>query len=61
MLFLALREGPVSREGVRDRLKKIKDSKGATARITFDRDGEAQKELFLLTVQDGEIVELARP
>jgi ABC-type branched-subunit amino acid transport system substrate-binding protein len=61
MLFLALKQGPVSREGVRDRLKKIKDSKGATARITFDRDGEAQKELFLLTVQDGEIVELARP
>jgi ABC-type branched-subunit amino acid transport system substrate-binding protein len=61
MLLLALKEGPVSREGIKERLKKITDPDGATAEITFDRVGEAKKELFLLTVEDGKIRELVRP
>jgi hypothetical protein len=31
---------------------------GASGKISFDSDGEARKELFLLTVKNGEIVEL---
>lgn len=61
LIFQALKQGPVNREGLKDRLLKIKYPKGATGKITFDRSGEARKELFLLTVEGGEIVELMGP
>ncbi len=51
-----LSPGMVSRSDIRDRLKSISGLPGATGRITY-RDGEYFRDLTLLTVKDGKIVE----
>lgn len=45
------------REEVRDRLKGIRDFRGATGAISFNPRREAEKRLFILTVENGRIVE----
>lgn len=45
------------RDSIRDRLKSIKDFKGATGTQYFDSEREAVKRLFILTVVDGNITE----
>lgn len=57
MLLMAISEGPVYRSGLKDALKKMKGYEGVCGLITFDRDGEAEKELFILTIKEGRIVE----
>ena len=57
MLFSSLGEDPIDRDILKGRLMTM-SIEGASGKISFDSDGEANKELFLLTVQDGEIVEL---
>ncbi len=50
--------GIVDREAVRSRIGSIWNYEGATGDISFDNAGEAEKELFLLAVKEGRIVEL---
>jgi ABC-type branched-subunit amino acid transport system substrate-binding protein len=57
MLFSSLGEDPIDRDILRGRLMTM-SIEGASGKISFDSDGEARKELFLLTVKNGEIVEL---
>lgn len=49
------------RNAVRDRLLSAGLYHGATGNINFDATGEALKDLFLLTVEDGRIKEVALP
>lgn len=56
MMLLAISEGPVYRVGLKDALKKTKDYEGVCGSITFDANGEAHKDLFILTVKDGKII-----
>ncbi len=59
LLHAIRKKGPLSREIVRKRLASTKGFKsGSSGRISFDRQGEGEKKLFLLTVQDGEIKEV---
>ena len=39
-------------------LGQVKEFDGATGRISFDQDGEAQKNLFLLTIEKDTIKEI---
>ncbi|MEE9615060.1 MAG: penicillin-binding protein activator [Thermodesulfobacteriota bacterium] len=57
-LLLALRNGPLQREAVRKRLAETTEFEGASGPMAFGTDGEVLKDLFLLTVKDGEVVEL---
>ncbi len=50
---------PRSREAFRQALLGVKDFDGATGKTSFSPDGEAVKDLFLLSVDDEEIVEIA--
>lgn len=45
------------RDVVKERLLAVKGYNGATGPLSFDRNREAVKPLFILTVRDGEIVE----
>lgn len=58
MIISVLKNGNMNREDVRNGLAKTKDFKGAAGSITFDADGDALKDLFILTVKNGEIVQL---
>lgn len=51
---------PDTRSAVKNRLANSEIYLGATGDIYFDRYGEAQKDLFLLTVEDGVIKEVLR-
>jgi len=49
--------GPGGRDELRKRLKSIREFNGATGTISFNARREAEKRLFILTVQGGRIVE----
>jgi branched-chain amino acid transport system substrate-binding protein len=51
-------KGRIDRESLRNYLLELKGYQGVTGRITFDRKGEAQKELFLLKAENGRIVQV---
>lgn len=53
----AIIRGNGKKEEIRVELAHVKDFPGATGDITFNKDREAVKELFILTVRDGKIVE----
>lgn len=55
--LLELSPGMVSRSDVKNRLKSVANLSGATGKITY-RDGEFARDLTLLTVKAGRIVEL---
>ncbi|MBI5286801.1 MAG: ABC transporter substrate-binding protein [Deltaproteobacteria bacterium] len=57
MFVQLIEEGGKDRKGMREGLAKVKDFRGATGTINFE-GGEARKELFILTVRDGKIVQL---
>ena len=58
MLMQAASEaGPGNRDALKDRLKSMREFKGATGPISFNARREAEKRLFILTVQGGRIVE----
>jgi len=59
MLMIAARDQAVDRESVAGRLRGLKDFRGATGSISFNARREAEKGLFLLTVEGGRIVEAA--
>jgi ABC-type branched-subunit amino acid transport system substrate-binding protein len=60
MLMAAIKDGGESREGIRDNLDGPNGLDGATGTIQFDYNGEAVKELFILTVKKKKIVEILR-
>ncbi|MBE7415301.1 MAG: penicillin-binding protein activator [Deltaproteobacteria bacterium] len=58
LLHAVAGSGPgYGREDVRDRLRGIKEFRGATGAISFNPRREAVKRLFILTVENGRIVE----
>ncbi|MFC1654181.1 ABC transporter substrate-binding protein, partial [Myxococcota bacterium] len=52
---------PCSTADLRDALLDLRDFDGATGPTSFGPDGDARKELFLLTIRGGAIVEVAKP
>lgn len=46
------------KQDIRDSIANLKDFHGATGDITFGKDREAVKDLFILTVKNGKIVEV---
>ncbi len=52
-------EKPTTRAAVKDALLKVRNFPGATGSTSFNAQREASKPLFLLTIVDGEIKELA--
>ncbi len=62
ILIRSLQRGWLTRRDVRDSLSEMEEYRGvAGGPISFDADGEAQKELVVLTVEGGRIKELNRP
>lgn len=60
VLISAIRQADGSwpdRSAVKERLLAVKGYNGAAGPLSFDKDREAVKSLFILTVRDGEIVE----
>ncbi|MGE0084783.1 MAG: penicillin-binding protein activator [Desulfococcaceae bacterium] len=47
--------------GVRDALMNVRDYPGVTGQTSFDENGEAQKELFLLTIEGNRFTEIVSP
>lgn len=62
MIFLALlrQAKPRTREEFRAALAAVRDFPGASGRTSFLPSGEAHKELFIITVDNGELKELGR-
>lgn len=58
VLTLLARAGNSDREGFRRALGALRDFPGATGRTSFNADGEAEKSLFLLQVQDSTVVQI---
>jgi len=46
------------REGLRDGLARMKDYPGVTGKTTFPASRDAEKDLFVLTVKDGRIIQV---
>lgn len=61
ILIRALQRGWLTRRDVRDSLSEMEEYRGVTGPISFDGDGEAVKELVVLTVEGGRIKEIQRP
>ena len=59
MLMAAAKGQGTDRESVAGRLRGLKDFRGATGSISFNARREAEKGLFVLTVEGGRIVEAA--
>jgi ABC-type branched-subunit amino acid transport system substrate-binding protein len=55
---LLLKSGSGSREAFREGLLQVKGYPGVTGKTTFPPSGDAQKELFILTVRDGQIIQV---
>jgi ABC-type branched-subunit amino acid transport system substrate-binding protein len=58
LLTLLARPGVTDRESFRQALAALRDFPGVTGRTSFGPDGEAEKVLFLLQVQDGTVVQI---
>jgi ABC-type branched-subunit amino acid transport system substrate-binding protein len=58
VLTLLTRAGSHDREGFRHALGALRDFPGTTGRTSFNADGEAEKSLFLLQVQDSTVVQI---
>ena len=62
MIFIrSLQRGWLTRRDVRDSLTEMDEYRGVAGPISFNAEGEAQKELVVLTVEGGKIKELERP
>jgi hypothetical protein len=48
----------VDRASLKNHLHELKNYPGVTGKISFDQNGEAQKEIFLLTAENGRIVQV---
>ena len=58
IMGIVISEGVDSRSEMRDRLGEVKDYQGTTGATTFSETGDAEKQLYILTVMDGEIVQI---
>ncbi len=58
IMLAAIAQNATDRLAVRDIIEKTEIPDGATGRIHFDEYGDAVKELFLLKVEDGRIIEV---
>ena len=61
ILIRALTRGWLTRRDVRDSLSGMEEYRGVTSPISFDEDGEAVKDLVVLTVKEGRIREIEDP
>jgi ABC-type branched-subunit amino acid transport system substrate-binding protein len=57
MIIEILKRGDIDRGRLREELAALRDFNGATGLISFDDAGEAIKDIFLLMVENGRIVE----
>jgi branched-chain amino acid transport system substrate-binding protein len=57
----AVSKNPTNRAGLRKLLEETKAFQGVTGKISFDSDGEAQKDLYYLTIEKGQIVKFEAP
>ena len=57
----ALNKNPSGRAALRKLLAETKDFAGVTGKIHFDADGEAERELYYLTIEKGQIVKFEPP
>lgn len=57
----ALNKNPAGRASLQKALSETKDYNGVTGKIRFDQDGEAQRELYYLTIEKGQIVKFEPP
>jgi ABC-type branched-subunit amino acid transport system substrate-binding protein len=57
----ALAKNPTDRAELQKALASTKNFGGVTGKISFDQDGEAQKDLFYLTIEKGAIVRFEPP
>ncbi len=57
----ALAKNPADRAGLRKLLSETQSFSGVTGQTSFDADGEAQKELYYLTIEKGQIVKFEAP
>jgi len=58
MLIDTLKKGDLRRKRVREELTALREFDGATGVTSFDKEGDAEKDIFLLAVQRGRIVEM---
>jgi ABC-type branched-subunit amino acid transport system substrate-binding protein len=58
MLLRVLKQRPQTREEVMEKLRNLRDFRGATGRVSVSRTGDLDKQLFALTVRRGQIVQL---
>jgi ABC-type branched-subunit amino acid transport system substrate-binding protein len=58
MLLRGLKERPQTREEAREKLRNLRDFRGATGRLSVLPTGDVEKPLFVLTVRRGKIVQL---
>ncbi|MEE8575087.1 MAG: penicillin-binding protein activator [Thermodesulfobacteriota bacterium] len=61
VLMSSFDEEGATRSSVKATLAEMDGFEGATGKIAFDKDGEAKKELFILSVERRKIVELENP
>ncbi|MFQ5900709.1 MAG: penicillin-binding protein activator [Thermodesulfobacteriota bacterium] len=57
IISLLKEEGVIDRDSLKEFLYSIEDFPGVTGWITVDRQGDIQKELFILNVEEGKIVQ----
>jgi ABC-type branched-subunit amino acid transport system substrate-binding protein len=58
MLLHILKQQPQTRDEIREKLKNLKNFRGATGRMGVLPTGDVDKRLFALTVRRGQIVQL---
>ncbi len=58
MLIDTLKKGDLRRRRVKEELTALSEFGGVTGVITFNKDGDVEKDIFLLAVQGGRIVEM---
>ena len=58
MLIDTLKKGDLRRRRVKEELTALSEFDGVTGVISFNKDGDVEKDIFLLAVQGGRIVEM---
>ena len=53
-----MKSAVVDRASLKNYLYELKNYPGVTGQISFDQNGEAQKEIFLLKAENGRIVQV---
>jgi ABC-type branched-subunit amino acid transport system substrate-binding protein len=58
MVLAALQKGIASGPALRDYLLTVKDFPGASGRLNFTPEGEAEKKLFIIQIKNGRFVQI---